>query len=119
MCPGSWEASPPALGSAPAPLAGVNFAPADRTTVSEDHSLEEFASTDSAETDDTDDVTDEDADSAQPVDDAVESPDDAVDPVDPTYDFSPDGAACGACGERATRRWHADGDYVCADCKEW
>jgi hypothetical protein len=45
--------------------------------------------------------------------------DDAVDPVDPTYDYSPDGASCGACGERVTRRWRDDGGYVCADCKEW
>ncbi|WP_435123865.1 DUF7573 domain-containing protein [Halobaculum sp. D14] len=42
-----------------------------------------------------------------------------VDPAEPTYSWSADGAACAACGEQATTRWRQDGDYVCADCKEW
>jgi hypothetical protein len=43
----------------------------------------------------------------------------SVDPAEPTYDWSPDGAACAACGETTTTRWRQDGAYVCADCKEW
>jgi formylmethanofuran dehydrogenase subunit E len=45
-----------------------------------------------------------------------------ADPATPTMRWSPDGAACAACGETVTRRWRAsaaDDDYVCADCKEW
>ncbi|WP_233740808.1 DUF7573 domain-containing protein [Halobaculum saliterrae] len=126
------DGGPASPSVAAASLAGVNFAPVDRTTVSEDHSLEEFASTDSTGSDDTDTVDDVDdpgdpgdtaddaADSAGAEgDDAADPPADAVDPADPTYDYSPDGASCGACGERVTRRWRDDGDYVCVDCKEW
>lgn len=116
---------------AAAPLAGVNFAPADRSTVSEDHSLEEFAAGDDST--DADDPGDPDGservdDAEDPgdngTDDAADNADnadgvDAVEPLDPTYGHSPDGAPCAVCGGQVTRRWHDDGDYVCADCKEW
>ncbi len=40
-------------------------------------------------------------------------------PASPTFDWTPGGAACAACGERVERRW-TDGDrLVCAACKEW
>lgn len=55
---------------------------------------------------------------------APESTDDpispeSVAPAEPTYDWSPDGAECAGCGETAATRWRQDGEYVCADCKEW
>ena len=43
-----------------------------------------------------------------------------VEEATPTYDFSPDGVACEACGETVETRWHdPDGGMVCADCKRW
>ncbi|QZP36274.1 DUF7573 domain-containing protein [Halobaculum magnesiiphilum] len=80
----------------------------------EDRSLEEFAG---AELDaDADTNADAEADTDAGADaEAV----DTVDLAEPTYDYSPDGAACAACGESVTRRWRDDGDYVCGDCKEW
>jgi len=43
-----------------------------------------------------------------------------VEAATPTYDFSPDGATCEACGETVEIRWHdPDGGMVCADCKGW
>jgi len=44
---------------------------------------------------------------------------DATDDPSATTQFSPDGARCEACGDAVTRRWHDDGSFVCADCKEW
>ncbi|QLG28059.1 hypothetical protein HUG10_11055 [Halorarum halophilum] len=46
-------------------------------------------------------------------------PPESVAPAEPTYGWSPDGAECTGCGETATTRWRQDGEYVCADCKEW
>ena len=43
----------------------------------------------------------------------------SVAPAEPTYGWSPDGAECAGCGESSTTRWRQDGEYVCADCKEW
>lgn len=60
------------------------------------------------------DVTDE---GESPAEEALDP--NAVDPAEPTYDWSPDGAECAACGESTTTRWRQDGAYVCADCKEW
>jgi formylmethanofuran dehydrogenase subunit E len=65
---------------------------------------------------------DGEADADEPVDtDAAAAADEAVDadPATPTATWTADGAACDRCGERVERRWSADGDLVCADCKEW
>jgi hypothetical protein len=43
----------------------------------------------------------------------------AVDPARSTYDWSPDGADCAACGETVEARWRDEPGLVCADCKEW
>ena len=37
----------------------------------------------------------------------------------PTFDWTPDGATCAACGERVERRWTDNGRLVCAACKGW
>lgn len=37
----------------------------------------------------------------------------------PTFDWSPDGAACAACGAVVERRWRGDPGLVCSDCKDW
>lgn len=42
-----------------------------------------------------------------------------VEPATPTYRFAPDGAACDACDEVVQKRWHDEGQFVCADCKAW
>ena len=44
---------------------------------------------------------------------------DAVEPAVSTYDWTPTGADCEACGAAVERRWRADGRLVCADCKAW
>lgn len=36
-----------------------------------------------------------------------------------TFDWSPDGAPCAACGDRVERRWRDDGRLVCEGCKAW
>ncbi|MFB6171768.1 MAG: hypothetical protein ABEJ23_04490 [Haloarculaceae archaeon] len=36
-----------------------------------------------------------------------------------TFDWSPDGAPCAACGARVERRWRGDGGLVCESCKTW
>lgn len=48
-----------------------------------------------------------------------ESETDGEDPPAVTYRHDPDGAACEDCGETVTERWHDDGAFVCAACKEW
>ena len=42
-----------------------------------------------------------------------------VEPTTATLAWTPDGAACAACGTRVERRWHDDGVLVCGDCKDW
>ena len=44
---------------------------------------------------------------------------DAVEPAVSTYDWTPIGADCEACGTAVERRWRDDGRLVCADCKAW
>lgn len=88
-------------------------------TVPEDRSLEEFADADTGDAaTNSDAAADADGGDGSPEADLVDAVD-AADPADPTYDYSPAGAACDACGESVTRRWRDDGDYVCDDCKEW
>jgi hypothetical protein len=43
----------------------------------------------------------------------------AADPASPTMRWTADGAACEDCGATVSRRWRAEGEFVCADCKEW
>lgn len=59
-------------------------------------------------------------DDSEPVEEADETGgDDAVEPVVATASWSPDGAACDACGTVVERRWGSDDGQVCSDCKEW
>jgi hypothetical protein len=44
---------------------------------------------------------------------------DAVDPATTTYEHSPGGAPCAACGVTVTERWQDAPGMVCPDCKEW
>jgi hypothetical protein len=44
---------------------------------------------------------------------------DDVEPAVSTYTWAAAGGACATCGESVDRRWRADDDLVCADCKEW
>lgn len=63
-------------------------------------------------------VTDEPDESE--VDDSDSAPDtDSVEPAVSTYDWTPTGADCEACGAAVERRWRDDGRLVCADCKAW
>lgn len=82
-----------------------------------DTSLDEFVGAGgSAESDDAGgEATATDGDAA--ADDATAE--DAVEPAVVTYDVSPDGAECAACGETVTRRWRDDPGMVCGECKEW
>jgi hypothetical protein len=43
----------------------------------------------------------------------------AVEPAVSTYDWTPSGADCEACGAAVERRWRDDGRLVCGDCKPW
>lgn len=44
---------------------------------------------------------------------------DAPEPAVSTFEWTPAGAACAACGSDVERRWREDGELVCADCKAW
>ena len=44
---------------------------------------------------------------------------DAPEPVVSTFEWTPSGAACAACGSDVERRWREDGGLVCTDCKAW
>jgi len=112
----------------------MSVAPAG-SGVPEDRSLEEFARDDATDAsapadpggspDGTEAAADErpadgpdgsDPDDGSPADPPAT---DGVAPAEPTVAVSPDGAACAGCGTAVTRRWRDDGEYVCADCKEW
>lgn len=43
----------------------------------------------------------------------------AVEPAVSTADWTPGGAACGACGTVVEWRWRDVGRLVCEECKEW
>jgi NADH pyrophosphatase NudC (nudix superfamily) len=43
----------------------------------------------------------------------------AVEPATTTYQWTPTGATCAACGEQTERRWESDEGLVCPDCKGW
>lgn len=43
----------------------------------------------------------------------------AVEPAGATYDWTPGGAACEACGVVVERRWRDEDALVCEDCKNW
>jgi len=63
------------------------------------------------------DATESDDEAVPAVDDeATEQP---TDPAVATYDWTPGGAACAACGETAERRWRDEPGFVCEDCKKW
>lgn len=36
-----------------------------------------------------------------------------------TYEFTPSGAPCTACGALVERRWRDDGNLLCPACKSW
>ncbi|WP_435196129.1 DUF7573 domain-containing protein [Natronomonas sp. EA1] len=42
-----------------------------------------------------------------------------VEPAKPTYDWSPEGTECEACGETVEKRWRDDEGMVCGECKGW
>ena len=58
---------------------------------------------------------------AEPVDsEVVEPPSELPDEPEPaTASWTPDGAACEACSETASRLWDDEGQQVCRSCKEW
>lgn len=49
----------------------------------------------------------------------AEADDATVTPATPTYRWLPNGDSCPKCGETVERGWFDDGQFVCADCKEW
>ena len=77
--------------------------------MSKDRSLADFASGDESD----------DASESNESNEANEANEASVDPATPTYRFAPDGATCDDCGEAVQKRWHDDGRFVCADCKDW
>ena len=69
-----------------------------------------------AATDDADTDADADADESADADGGDEG---TPESASPTFDWTPGGSACAACGERVERRWTDDGRLVCAACKGW
>jgi len=55
----------------------------------------------------------EESEVAEPPSELPEEPEPA------TSGWTPDGAACEACGETVSRLWDDDGRQVCQSCKEW
>jgi hypothetical protein len=101
--------------------------------VTEDASLDQFASSGKTDESEDDDSTDSEPISSEPAD--SESSDEAdeqseelsdlsaVEPAVSTFTWSPEGGECADCGASAERRWRSagqrGGELVCADCKEW
>lgn len=63
------------------------------------------------------DVADADSEEASAGSEADDG--DAVEPPSVTATWATDGVACDRCDAEVERRWACDGDYVCADCKDW
>ncbi|WP_439028590.1 DUF7573 domain-containing protein [Haloarchaeobius sp. DT45] len=42
-----------------------------------------------------------------------------AEPTVTTYQWSPAGGECAACGASVERRWRDRSGFVCAACKEW
>jgi len=82
-----------------------------------DRSLDDFLSDSGDSESDTDGSESESTDDEPEAGESVATAE--IDPAVATATASPDGAACEACGETVTRRWHDDGRYVCPDCKDW
>lgn len=67
-----------------------------------------------------DDFLGDDApDEPESTDDPDEARDRTADAGLSTFDWSPGGAPCAACGDRVERRWRDDGRLVCEECKAW
>ena len=89
-----------------------------------DRSLDEFADGDAGGDDgptDTDAggaerATDANAEAERPADGNTGEADEGA---AVTYEWTPGGAACGACGASVEARWRDGEAFVCADCKEW
>ena len=87
--------------------------------VSRDRSLDEFARGEPSAADDAP-AAEDDTPDAEADDNAPEATADAeVEPAVSTYAFSPDGAACDACGAVVQKRWRDESGLVCPDCKAW
>lgn len=52
-------------------------------------------------------------------DDTADADEDATEAAVSTYEWSPDGTECAACGTVVQRRWREKRGLVCTDCKEW
>jgi hypothetical protein len=89
--------------------------------MAEDASLDDFLDAGS-EADDEGTASDADgtASSGTAGDDGTGDAAPAVtDPGRSTFDWSPSGAECGACGAVVERRWRDGDGMVCEACKEW
>jgi len=80
----------------------------------------EATTTDDASTE-VDDPPGDAGDTGDPAGNIADTEQDAaVEPAcPPTAQWAADGATCGVCDERVTRRWRDDGRLVCAGCKNW
>ena len=95
--------------------------------VTEDASLDQFASSGKTDESETDDSADSDtSDAADPEESATQFEDadePEVEPAVSTFTWSSEGGECADCGASIGRRWRSegqkDGNLVCADCKEW
>ncbi|MFB6235367.1 MAG: hypothetical protein ABEH81_15150 [Halopenitus sp.] len=104
----------------------------------EDRSLDDFVGASASDDDDVaDEASDEVADTSdespdesaeevaeEATDEVADEPTDepsdvAVEPPSITATWDTDGIACERCDTEVERRWKCDGDYVCADCKDW
>jgi hypothetical protein len=100
-----------------APPDRYKWFPVVRTDVPRDRSLDEFvADEDTGREDDTSDRAETTSDDAEGVEsDPVQD----VESASATFEWSPDGNACGSCDRVVSRLWRGDAGLVCRDCKEW
>ena len=91
-------------------------------SVTEDATLDAFASSDESDRESAAMDAESAAMDAESADDSTADPSD-VEPARSTYEWTPDGGECADCGTAVDRRWRADGQkeggLVCADCKDW
>lgn len=79
-----------------------------------DASLDEFLNQDDENDETSEEGADADADTG-----ACADADPGVEPAMSTYDWSPGGTPCEACGAVVERRWRDGERLVCGECKEW
>ncbi|WP_430503822.1 DUF7573 domain-containing protein [Haloparvum sp. PAK95] len=94
---------------------------AEATTEGDEVEVVDDAESEAVAVDEADTAADdtEDADGNEAIAGSEADDSETVEPPSITATWATDGVACERCDAAVERRWACDGDYVCADCKDW